>query len=344
MARNAHDYRLYRQIQSQGDEVERILAAPLPVEAAAETVRSANCVHAVGTGTSSNAARTACYLFRAAGVNAVEWAAHDFVSYGPPLGPQDAVLVYSHSGKKQYSRQSIERSLGAGAPTIWIAGTDAPPIEATLTLQTVPRETSAAFTVSHTTAMALTARIADAISPGAVGDLAVLPGAVQRAIDLEPEAAELARAWQGFGAMVAIGAGPHEASAHEVAIKVNEAARLRARGYAAEQFLHGPQAQMQPGDPMLVFASPGEGLARTQVVAGFGLDIEAPVAWIAPVEAPQGATWIRVPDPGELLAPIVEIIPAQWLACHLAALEDVDADNFRLDDEPFKRAFERYEL
>ncbi len=344
MAQSIEDYRLTTQIRSQGDAVERLLGAPEPVEIAAETLASADIVYTVGTGTSTNAARTAGYMLRAAGLRAAEWAAHDFVCYGPDLRSADAVLVFSHSGQKQFSVDAIARSTAAGAPTVWIAGQDATGPDATVMLRTVPRETSAAFTVSHTGAMTLTARIADHIRPGAVGDLAALPGAVRSAIATERQAGELARRWQGFGAMVGIGAGPHEVSAHEVAIKVNEAARLRAKGYAAEQFLHGPQAQMQPGDPMLVFAGPGEALERTRIVARFGLDVGAPVCWIAPEHGPDGVDWIEVPDVGEQLAPTVEIIPAQWLACHLAALEGVDADNFRLDDPPFKQAFERYKL
>ncbi|MDZ7729661.1 MAG: hypothetical protein U5Q44_16475 [Dehalococcoidia bacterium] len=184
-------------------------------------------------------------------------------------------------------------------------------------------------------------------TPSIPGAWATLPGCQRRspkAVELEEAAGELARAWHGFGAMVGIGAGPHEVSAHEIAIKVNEAARLRCRGYAAEQFLHGPQAQMQPGDPMVVFAGPGPVLERTATVAQFGVDIGAPVAWIAPEAGPEGTTWLGVPDPGEQLAPIVEIVPGQWLAVHLAALEGVDADNFRLDDPPFKTAFDRYAL
>src|SRR5690606_7655798 len=130
-----------------------------------------------------------------------------------------------------------------------------------------------------------------------------------------------------FGNLIGLGAGPHETTAHEVAIKVAEAARLRVRGYAVEQFLHGPQAQVQPGDPLIVFAGPGAALERTRTAAEFGLEVGLPVAWVAPVEPPPGATWLRVPDVGEALAPIVEVIPAQWLAAHLAALQDVDADN-----------------
>jgi glutamine---fructose-6-phosphate transaminase (isomerizing) len=346
--RSIEDYRVTAQIRSQAGEVERLLEADEPIDHAANLLMAAVRVYTVGIGTSTNAAKTAAYMLRAAGLDATEWPSYDFALYGPPLQPGDAVLCFSHSGRKQFARNAMTRALDAGVPVVWVAGKDAEASpeagDATLVLRTVPKETSAAYTVSHLGAMAITARIADTILPGSVGNLGALSGAVRDAVRLESAAGDLAHVWHGFGAIVGIGAGPHEVSAHEMAIKVNEAARLRARGYAAEQFLHGPQAQMQRGDPLLVFAGPGESLERSHVVAQFGLDIGSPVGWVAPVEGPASATWLKVPDVGEQLAPIVEIIPAQWLAAHLAALEDVDADSFRLDDPAFGEAFKRYTL
>ena len=348
MPRSIEDYRVTAQVRSQAAEVERLLSAEEPIEQAAEVLRAGIRVFTVGIGTSTNAAKTAAYMLRAAGLDATEWPAYDFALYGPTLRTGDVVLAFSHSGRKQYARGAMRRALDAGVPVVWVAGQEAEASaeagDATVVLRTVAKETSAAYTVSHLAAMTLSARLADTILPGSGGELGELPGAIREATQLESAAGELARAWHGPGALVGIGAGPHEVSAHEMAIKVNEAARLRARGYAAEQFLHGPQAQMQRGDPLLVFAGPGESLERSHVVAQFGLDIGSPVGWIAPVEGPAGATWIEVPDVGEQLAPIVEIIPAQWLAAHLAALEDVDADSFRLDDPAFGEAFKRYTL
>src|SRR5690606_5617215 len=109
-----------------------------------------------------------------------------------------------------------------------------------LLLRTTPREQSSMFTVSHTAAMLLMARVADAIRAGAAGDLEAVPGAVAEALEGEPGVAELARAWQRRRAIVALGAGPHEPSAWEAAIKIAEAARRAVRASAVEQFLHGP--------------------------------------------------------------------------------------------------------
>ncbi len=344
MARSVEGYRLYAQILSQPAALERLLSAPEPVEQAASLLAAGRRVFTIGIGTSSNAAAVAAAMLSAAGLDTQLWSSFDFSVDTPELRADDAAVVFSHSGRKQYSRRALELLRDAAVPTVWIASTEAEPNEATVVLRTVKRETSAAFTVSHTAAMLVAARVADAVRPGSVGELQGVPGAVRRALELEPDAASLAEQWADAGSIYAIGAGSNEPSAHEIAIKLNEAARMRCRGYAAEQFLHGPQAQVQPGDAFVIFATPGGAFERIAVVAQFALDIGAAVAWIAPVEGPSGVQPLIVTDVGELLAPVVQAVPGQLLAAHLAAQRDVDADSFRLDDPPFKRAFERYEL
>ncbi len=343
VARDVTTYKMYEQIQRQPDELERLLSASEPVEEAATLLLDAERVITVGIGTSSNAASSAAYLLRAAGIDAVPWSSYDFSFYGPALRGV-AAIVFSHTGRKGASKQALHRLKEAHIPAVWIAGAEPEPNVATVTLHTVPREPSSAYTLSHTAAMLLTARIVDQMQPGSIGDVAAVPAAVRTSLNLESALRDLAADWHEAQAIVAVGGGPHESSAHEVAIKINEAARMRARGYAVEQFLHGPQAQMQAGDALLLFASIGAALERSSVVAQFGIDVGARVAWISPESAPDGAVELNVPDVGEWLAPIVQAVPGQLLAAHLAARHGVDADSFRLDDPPFKRAFERYDL
>lgn len=345
MAREVSTFKAYEQIRRQPQELARLVEAPEPVAQAAEALSAGRRIFSVGTGTSYNAALVAAHWLRAVDREATAWTAQDFALYGPDLRTGDAAIVYSHSGRKQYSQRSLERLQAAGIPSVWVAAqnpdADNP---ATVTLHTVMRETSPMFTLSHTAAMLLTARVVEYLQPASLGDLAAVPEAVRAALATEATARQLASSWRQAGAIVAVGGGPHVASALEVAIKLNEGPRMRSYGYSTEQFLHGPQGQMQPGDTLIVFASPGAALERTTAVAQFALDVGAPVAWISPLEGPAGVTALTVPDIGELLAPIVQAVPAQLLAAHLAAARDIDCDSFRRDDPAFKRAYERYVL
>lgn len=340
-------YRMYDQIQSQPAELARLLTATEPVEVAAGLLAGASRVVTVGIGTSYNAAMVAAAMLNAAGLDARAWSSHDFATAPPRLGGGDATIVFSHTGRKQFSVDARTWLRQREVPSVWIAGAepegDASDVRVVLT--TVARESSSAYTVSHTAAMLLAARIADVVTPGAVGDLAGVPDAVAQALGSEGDAAALAGEWAARSTIYGIGAGAHEATAHELAIKVNEAARMRSRGYASEQFLHGPQAQVEPAeDAVVAFAGADAASERTQTVAQFALDVGMPVAWVGPAEGPSGTRPLLVPDVGEQLAPIVELIPAQLLAAQLAAQRGVDADDFRLGEAAFKRAFERYDL
>jgi len=342
-SRRIQEYRLYEAIQRQPAELTRLLQASEPVDLAAETLGGARRVFCVGIGTSWNAASVAASLLASAGIDARAWSSADFVQYSPKLTPDDAAMVFTHSGTKQYSRAAIDLLGTKRAPIVLVTSTEseikagALPLGTTV-LRTVTREQSAMFTVSHTAAMFLTARVADAIRSGCAGDLDAIPHAVEAALGLEPEIASLAEAWHAKRTVVSLGAGPHEPSAHEAAIKIAEAARRPARGHAVEQFLHGPQAQVESSDAFLVFTGTGAGLDRTREAAAFVRTLGCEVAWVSPVAAPDGACHLAVPDVGEVIAPIVEIVPAQLLAGHLAAIEGVDADNFRRDDPAFGAA------
>lgn len=345
MTYNVSKYKAYTQIRSQPDELARLLDASEPIDVAANALTKAERIFTVGTGTSHNAALIAAYWLRAIGRETSAWTSYDFAVYGPELRSTDGAIVFSHSGRKQYSQRSLERLQVAGAAAVWIAAQN-PDVKnrATVTLHTVAREPSSMFTVSHTAAMLLTARLVDHMQPGSLGNLKTVPDAVRAALATEAAVRELARSWRDASAIIAVGGGPHEVSAFEVAIKLNEGPRMRAHGYAIEQFLHGPQAQMQSGDALIAFASPGAALERTQVVAQFGLDIGLQVAWIGPIVGPEDATVLPVSEVGERLAPIVQAVPAQLLATHLAAQRDLDCDSFREDEAPFKQAYDRYSL
>lgn len=349
MPRTIADFRLYAAIQRQPEELDRLLSASEPVDLAAQAVGAARRVFAVGIGTSWHAAVVAAQLLRAAGVDARAWSSYDFALYPPDVGSSDAAIVFTHSGVKQFSLRSLRLLAERGVPSVLITSTESAvdvgslPASTTI-LRTTERERTAAFTVSHTTAMLLAARIADEVRPGSAGDLTRVPGAVADALRLEAATLELARAWFEHRAIVALGGGPHEVSAHETTIKVAETARRAVRGHGVEQFLHGPQVQVQRDEAFLVFAGEGPALERTQEAVEFVRTLGCDAAWVAPVEAPAGVEWLHVEDVGELLAPLVEIVPAQLLAGHLAALADVDGDSFRTDEPDFGAARKALEL
>lgn len=83
------DFKLSAQVRSQPTEIERLLTdehAQDAAVAAAKVFAAAGRVDVVGIGTSHNAALTAAYLLRAAGIDAVAWSSYDYTLYGAGTG------------------------------------------------------------------------------------------------------------------------------------------------------------------------------------------------------------------------------------------------------------------
>jgi len=98
-----------------------ILADEAPVISVAERLHSRR-VLAIGTGTSWHAASQAAILLRAAGQDA--WAAQsaDAAAEGPLPGEGGALLVFTHTGAKQYTAQATQRARSRGQRSFRCAG------------------------------------------------------------------------------------------------------------------------------------------------------------------------------------------------------------------------------
>ena len=343
------DYRLYPAIQAQPSECAKVLSSVQPFDRAADALATASRVWTVGIGTSYNAATVAAWMLRAAGLNARPITSMEF-AFWPPLAAGDAVLLFAHTGRKTYTGKSLDICIERAAPTVVITKIDTgfdldsfPPT--VTTIHTTTQDPSAMYTVSHTTAMTAAAIVADQIRPGALGDISAIPSALASALELEDEIAELAAKWSS-GALIALGAGPMLAAADEAHIKIAEASRRAIRHQEPESFLHGPAVQLVDTDRILSFAANDESAARTRAITQLTIDLGCATAWVAPesVSAPESARHLVLSELSPSLLPIPATVPAQLLAGHLAANDNINADDFRTDVPQFRDALSKLQL
>lgn len=322
-----------------------------PARQAAGLVAGATRLFLVGIGTSYHAALVGEWLFRTVGMDARAVLSFDFATYPDhyPVGPGDAVVVLAHTGTKTFSGRSLERAREAGATVVSVGSLAAEHPGSQLILRTVERERSAAYTASHTAAMAVLAQIATEVGErrgrGEAAELraglTALPdqvaGVLAREAEID-EAAHQVRARQTY----VTGAGPNAATALEAVIKAREAAYARIDALPLEQFLHGPLITVGAGDVGIVVSVPGANptaAARTAEVAGvlsrIGLWL-----WLVGQGAPglDGASVFELPAVPEMVSPILAVVPLQMLAYRVATLKGVHPDTFRRDDPTYKEA------
>src|SRR5205085_10559524 len=233
-------------MKRQPGELERLLADVAPVERVADRIAGRRTL-LVGTGTSWHAAHQGAYFLRAAGLEAWALQAADAATDGPRPGSGDALILLSHTGTKRFASEVLERARADAVSTVVIGEIGAPGAD----VETVERERSSAYTVSHLGALARLATLASALG-AELGDLSAVPEAVARVVD--GQAAPFGPPPRGVGF---VGAGVNQGTAAEGALKVRETSRVFTSAYSVEQFLHGPAVALDDRDALVALDGGG---------------------------------------------------------------------------------------
>ena len=125
--------------------------------------------------------------------------------------------------------------------------------------------------------------------------------------------------------MYVIGKAVNYAIALEAAIKLQEVSYIHAEGFAGGELKHGPIALISQGTPCIALVSNDD--TRTDILNN-AREVKARggfIIGISPENEDIFDYWIKVPDVG-IASPIVNIIPIQLLAYHLAILRQNNPD------------------
>lgn len=320
-------------IESQPRELERILEDETAAQAAS---RLAGCprIFVVGTGTSYHGALAGQFILRSVGIEAWAVRAFEFASYPPSIRDGDGLILLSHRGTKRYSKRALDEFSKNSERWIVITGVDSP-LDGPGVVRTVGQERSPVHTASHTVAMLRIAQLAAALgNAGWESQLPRLPELVSEAVGDGDAVEERLGEIELRPVTHFVGGGPARATAYEGALKLREAGHLvNAEGHDVEGILHGPLISIQPGTTMVLVEQAGPSLERIKEVESALCEIPANVLSF-PVAR----------DLDEVLAPIVNIVPLQWLAYHASRRLGVDADSFRHDEKEYEAAQSKFIL
>ncbi|MFF8956348.1 glutamine--fructose-6-phosphate transaminase (isomerizing) [Streptomyces sp. NPDC014894] len=277
--------------------------------------------------------------------------ASEFRYRDPILDDRTLVIAISQSGETMDTLMALRHAREQGARVLAVCNTNG---------STIPRESDAVLythagpevAVASTKAF-LTQLVAcylvalylgrargtlrDEEVRAVVGELAAVPGAIERVLAAMDPVRELARSLSGAGAVLFLGRHVGYPVALEGALKLKELAYTHAEGFAAGELKHGPIALIEEGLPVVVvMPSPGRSPvlhdklvsniqeirargARTVVLAEEGDDAVAAYADLL----------IRVPAVPALLQPLVATVPLQVFACEMATVRGHDVDRPR---------------
>jgi glucosamine--fructose-6-phosphate aminotransferase (isomerizing) len=165
-------------------------------------------------------------------------------------------------------------------------------------------------------------------------ELCTVPELIRRALMLEPQVTDIGQRYARARNAMYIGRGVNFPVALEGAMKLKEVAYVHAEGYAAGELKHGPIALLDPDVPVVAIATRSRTLPKMVSNVQEVHSREAPVIALVtegedPFDSGLVHETIPVPACSELLSPLVNVVPLQLLAYHVAVHRGCDVDQPR---------------
>jgi glucosamine--fructose-6-phosphate aminotransferase (isomerizing) len=280
---------------------------------------------------------------------ASEWRYRD-----PIVGPDTITLVISQSGETADTIAAQREAKARGSKTLAICNVVGSMItrEAAGTIYThAGPEIGVASTKAFTgqlTALYLFALYLAQVrgtmtaeqSIAAVQALTHIPAKLEHLLTHDEHCEELAKQYQRAQDFLFLGRGIHYPIALEGALKLKEISYIHAEGYPAGEMKHGPNALIDENLPVVVIATrdvnnPGS-MTRYEKTCSNLKEVKARSGVVIAL-ATEGDEEIKeaadhvlyIPPAPEELSPILEIVPLQLLAYHIAVRRGCDVDQPR---------------
>ncbi len=301
-----------------------------------------------GCGTAYHAGMVGMYLLRSLVQLPVELELASEFRYGDPVIDSTALTIaMSQSGETADTIEAVKIAKAADSAVLGICNVVGSHLtrlaDGTLFTRGGPEIGVAASKtyVSQVTAMTLLAlylaRLRKTTPEERAREIAdnmkLLPAAVDVALNTSDEIRKAAKTIRKCTSILFIGRYVNFPTALEGALKLKEISYIHAEGYAAGEMKHGPIALLDARVPVVGILTDGRVREKTLSNLAESRAREAPIVVVANYgdeEAEAIADHIFwVPKVDELLSPIVNIIPLQLLAYHIADIEGKDVDQPR---------------
>ena len=322
------------------------LAAELQIEEI--VLRAMTKISITGCGTAFHAGMVGMYLMRSLCKIPVEMELASEFRYGDrAMDPRTLTIAMSQSGETADTIEAVKIAREAGAPIIGICNVVGSHLtrlaDGTLYTRGGPEISVAATKTYVSQAIAATllavylARVRKSTPIERLREIAegtrLLPAAIDVVLNSSDEIKKIAKKVRKARSVLFLGRYVNYPTALEGALKLKEISYIHAEGYAAGEMKHGPIALLDSRTPVVGIVTDGrvrekmlsnisEAKAREApiiIVANYGDDEAAAIA--------DYVCW--VPKVDEMLSPIVNIIPLQLLAYHIADIDGKDVDQPR---------------
>jgi glucosamine--fructose-6-phosphate aminotransferase (isomerizing) len=276
--------------------------------------------------------------------------------YRDPIpNPLELGLLITQSGETADTIAAQHELIAKGSKTLAICNVVGAAVtrlaQGTITTNAGPEigvASTKAFTAQLTALFTLAlylAQVRETISPAEslhlVTELSLIPGKIETILrSVDDQCCDLAKSFSTARDFLFLGRGIHYPIALEGALKLKEISYIHAEGYPAGEMKHGPNALIDetlpcvciatqdPNDPSSVLkyektlSNIQEVTARSGRVIAIAIEGDEHIAQLV-------EHVIYIPAAHELLLPILEVVPLQLLAYHIAVRRGCDVDQPR---------------
>jgi glucosamine--fructose-6-phosphate aminotransferase (isomerizing) len=304
------------------------------IQKVADLINNAFGTYFIGCGTAGKVGLTGTYIFSKIAKKHINFTfssefeiCRNFITKG------SLVLAISQSGETADTLEALEITKENQGTIVSIVNVDGSSIarmsDVAIPLKVGP-EIAVASTKATTSQLAILILLAYACIGKITEGIQLLIGTSGKINDMlnpryEEHILELAKLIKDVESMYIIGKGENYPIALEAAIKLQEVSYIHAEGFAGGELKHGPLALITEGTPVIVLAPKDENhkhiLSNAQEIKARG----GYIIGISPENNDVFDYWIKVPE-ADIDSPIINIIPLQILAYHLAVLRNNDPD------------------
>jgi glucosamine--fructose-6-phosphate aminotransferase (isomerizing) len=320
----------------------------------AALIRSFSKITIAASGSSRHAGMVGEFMLeRMVGLDVDVDFASQYCYRDPVVAPHELTIFPSQSGTTIDTITALQVARRKGACSLAICNVPETPLtqlaDATL-LTHAGEEVAIAATKSFTTQLtalfilsAHLAQVRSTLNDGthvALRALPTLPELIEKALETDTVCLEFARQLHEYKDFIYMGRDIDYPIALEGALKLKEVSYIHAEGYPTGELKHGPTALVNEQLPVVVLATQdrldGDSMLRygkTLASIREFVDREIPVLAIVSENDTEmekiAVKVLRVPEAPALLQPIVEVVPLQFLAYHIAVLRGRNIDRPR---------------
>lgn len=329
---------LIKEIMEQKESLYRAINQPEEkIEDVAQKIKDAYGTFMIGCGTAGKVAMIGEYLFsKVAHKHVNAYVASEFPNYKDYLTDRSLILAISQSGETADVLEAIDAAKEKNSKVISLLnvfGSTMMRVSDEYFIVNAGAERAVVSTKATTAQLAVMTLLAYAVAGKLQEGKLLLMDVAEQVNDMlnpryEDRIRKLAAQLKDKSDVYIIGRSINYPTATEAAIKLMETAYVHAQGFAGGELKHGPIALVEKGTPVIVLVANDE--VKDEIISN-AIEIKSRGGYIIGV-APQNNeafdVWIKVPDAG-YASPIVNIIPIQMLAYHLAILKGLDPDKPR---------------